>query len=172
MANSAAASAGHGRGKVAGLVLALLFSVIYGIFLSGGLMTEHIQLGGGQLSDEVANTAYTVGISGSIAALLTWWLQVLVAGRPVAFRFVFAFLTLAVLFLVVGGILTVMHDYLPFPGKVGATYQFSGAQDFYITLVQGINAFTQLFLSPLRLSILGLLPAGALYITMFGPRRD
>ena len=172
MANSAAATAGHGRGKIAGLVLAILFSVIYGIFLSGALMTEHIQMGGGELTDDVANTAYAVGISGSIAALLTWWFQILVASRPILFRFVFAFLTLTVLFLVVGGALTLAHEYLPLPGKIGPTYQFSGAQDFYISHVQGINAFTSLFLSPLRLSILGLLPAGALYITMFGPRRD
>lgn len=172
MANSAAVAGGHGRGKVAGLVLAILFSVIYGIFLSGALMTEHIQLGGGELTDDVANTAYAVGISGSIAALLTWWFQILVAGRPIIFRFVFAFLTLTVLFLVVGGILNVMHEYVPLPGKFGPTYKFEGAQDFYITMVQGINSFASLFLSPLRLSILGMLPAGALYITMFGPRRD
>ena len=132
MANSAAATAGHGRGRIAGLVLAVLFSIIYGIFLSGALMTEHIQLGNGELTDDIANTAYAVGISGSIAALLTWWLQVLVASRPVFFRFVFAFLTLTVLFLVVGGSLTLMHEYLPLPGKFGPTYQFTGAQDFYI----------------------------------------
>ena len=171
MAN-AVATAGHGRGRLAGLVLAVLFSVIYGIFLSGGLLTEHMQMGGGELTDDIANTAYTVGIAGSLAALLTWWLQGLVATRAIGFRFVFAFIMLTVLFLVVGGVLTVMHEYLPFPGKVGPTYQFTGAQDFYITMVQGINAFAQLFLSPLRLSILALLPAGALYITMFGPRRD
>lgn len=171
MAN-AVATAGHGRGRVAGLVLAVLFSVIYGIILSGGLMTEHMQMGGGTLTDEIANTAYVVGIAGSVAALLTWWFQGLVSSRPIAFRFVFAFITLAVLFLVVGGIITVMHEYLPLPGKIGPTYQFAGAQDFYITIVQGINAFISLFLNPLRLSILALLPAGALYITMFGPRRD
>lgn len=171
MANAAAA-AGHSRGRIAGLALALLFSIIYGLFLSGGLMTEHIQLGGGELTDEISNTAYTVGIAGSVAALLTWWFQGLVAGRSIPFRFAFAFITLSVLFLVVGGVLTVMHEYLPLPGKIGPTYQFNGAQDFYITMVQGINAFAQLFLTPLRLSILALLPAGALYITMFGPRRD
>ena len=171
MAN-AVATAGHERGRLAGLVLALLFSVIYGIFLSGGLMTEHMQLGDGTLTDNVASMAYAVGIAGSVAALLTWWLQGLVATRPIGFRFVFAFIMLTVLFLVVGGVLTVMHEYLPLPGKIGPTYQFAGAQDFYITMVQGINAFTQLFLTPLRLSILALLPAGALYITMFGPRRD
>ncbi len=169
---SATTATEHNRGVVAGLVLAILFSVIYGIFLSGGLMTEHIQLGGGELTNDVASTAYTVGIAGSVAALLTWWLQSLVASRPIGFRFVFAFIMLTVLFLVVGGTLTVMHEYLPLPGKIGPTYQFTGAQDFYITMVQGVNAFAQLFLEPLRLSILALLPAGALYITMFGPRRD
>lgn len=171
MADGAIASGGA-RSMAAGLVLAVLFSLIYGIILSGGLMAEHIQLGGGELTNDVASTAYAVGIAGSIAALLTWWLQSLVAGRPAIFRFVFAFITLTVLFLVAGGVLTVMHEYLPLPGKIGPTYQFAGAQDFYITMVQAVNAFTQLFLSPLRVSILALLPAGALYITMFGPRRD
>ena len=172
MANSAVASGAGSRTVVAGLVLAILFSLIYGLFLSGGLITEHIQFGGGELTDDVASTAYAVGIAGSIAALLTWWFQGLVAGRPALFRFVLAFITLSVLFLVAGGVLTVMHEYLPFPGKIGPTYQFAGAQDFYITMVQAINAFTQLFLNPLRISILALLPAGALYITMFGPQHD
>lgn len=172
MASGAMTTAGPSRGRMAGLALAVLFSVIFGIFLSASVLAEHVQSDVGDFSNELASTAYSVGIAGSLAALITWWLQGLVASRAIWFRFVFAVIMLTVLFLVSGGVLTVLHEYLPIPGKVGPTFQFTGAQDFYITMVQGINAFTQLFLAPLRIAILALLPAGALYITMFGPRRD
>ncbi len=154
-----------------GFVLALLFSVVYGGVLGGGLLAEHVFLAGGALNDHVIGTVSLIGISGALAAFFAWGVQGMGASFPFVGRFVFALFFLGLLFVVIGGGLTMMYGYLPFPAKVGPTYQFTTFEEFIATGLTAMHAFVRFFLEPLRASLLALLPAGGLVIALFGPQR-
>ena len=154
-----------------GFVLALLFSVVYGGVLGGGLLAEHMFLAGGVLNDTVVGTVSLIGISGALAAFFAWGVQGMGASFTFVGRFVFALLFLSLLFVVIGGGLTMMHGYLPFPAKIGPTYQFTTFEEFIATALKAMEAFVLFFLEPLRVSSLALLPVGALSIALFGPQR-
>ena len=101
----------------------------------------------------------------------------LVASRPgfpphAGISVCFALIMMTMIFLAAGGVLTVASNYLQYPGKIGPTFSFIDAQDLYVTIINGMLAFSNFFLEPARLAILALLPAGAAFIAMFGPRYD
>lgn len=158
------------RGFLLGSVLALILSLLFGAFLAGGLWIDHFYFAEGRLTAEVRTTLALVSSSGALSCLLSWGVLRFFAGWSLAVRGIAALLLLSLFFIAIGGTLTALYEFVPFPGKGGPTYQWPVEADPLLMVQQGMAAFWAWLTQPLRLSLLGLLPAMAMVLAVYSPQ--
>jgi hypothetical protein len=149
-------------GKVVGFVLAILFAFVIGISMQGLLVDPDTLT-----NSQTEHTQKIVGYAGALAALVAWWVQQFAAGRGIVIRFLFALFIFILAFCSFGGLLRVVYLMMTYPNQLDwspSGLYWSSLSDFY--------SFVLYMLVPPRPAYAALMLAAALYLAVFGPRKE
>jgi hypothetical protein len=149
-------------GNVVGFVLAILFAVVIGVSMWALLLGDYVN---SFMNEQTRHTLRIVGFAGSLAALVTWWVQSFAAKRGFVVRVLFALFIFVVAFCSFGGLLRFIYIHATYPNQ--QDWSLTG---MYLASLNDFYTFLLDMLLPPRPAYAALAVAAAIYIAWFGPR--